>query len=208
MNRDEGVVEVVGRRIDTSTDRASPRAPNAAGHVVELAETGGDAAATGFRWEIFLLAGMPGADRLLATLPPQRTSSLPAEVTYFGGYEELAKLSAFANPDNLTFDAAGNLWIVTDGVQAGDTNNGCFVCPTEGAERGRVQQFMSGPIGAEICGCDFTDDGRTLFLTMQHPGAGGTVEAPISHWPDGGSAAPRPSLVAIYPLEAERKLGE
>ena len=84
LNRDEGIVDVVGRRIDTSTDRASPRAPNAAGHVVELAESGGDAAATGFRWEIFLLAGTPGADRLLATLPSQRTSSLAADVTYFG----------------------------------------------------------------------------------------------------------------------------
>jgi secreted PhoX family phosphatase len=52
-------------------------------------------------------------------------------------------------------------------------------------------------VGAEICGCELTADNRTLFLTIQHPGAGGTATTPVSHWPDGGNAAPRPSLIAI-----------
>jgi hypothetical protein len=56
---------------------------------------------------------------------------------------------------------------------------------------------MSGPLGAEICGCELSRDNRTLFLTVQHPGTGGTAAAPVSRWPDGGDAAPRPSLVAI-----------
>jgi hypothetical protein len=139
---------------------------------------------------------------------PPHGGSLTADVTYFGGYTDVPTLSAFANPDNLTFDDAGHLWIVTDGVQPGAHNNGCFVCPTEGTDRGQVRQFMSGPIGAEICGCEITADGRTLFLTIQHPGSGGSVAAQVSHWPDGGNAAPRPSLVAIQPADPARKLGE
>ena len=118
---------------------------------------------------------------------------LAPDATYFGGATDASELSAFANPDNLGFDSAGNLWIVTDGVQPGSNNNGCFVCPTDGPARGHVRQFMSGPLGAEICGCELTADNRTLFLTVQHPGTGGTATSPVSRWPDGGGAAPRPS---------------
>jgi len=54
----------------------------------------------------------------------------------------------------------------------------------------------------------FTDDERTLFLTVQHPGSGGTANDPISDWPDGPGNAPRPSLIAIEPEAEERKIGE
>ena len=118
-----------------------------------------------------------------------------------------SELSAFANPDNLGFDAAGNLWIVTDGNQPGDFNDGCFACPTDGPERGQVRQFMSGPVGAEVCGCEFTADGNALFLTLQHPGEAGSATNPQSHWPDGEDAAPRPSVVAIEPEARSRRFG-
>jgi len=190
------------------SDAANPRAPNPSGHILELIEDAGDAGAMRFRWEVFMLAGDPRAGGLLAALP--RTGDLPlaADVTYFAGFADPGKLSAFANPDNLGFDGDGNLWIVTDGTQPGDNNNGCFVCPTQGEWRGAVRQFMSGPVGAEVCGCTFTPDDRTLFLTVQHPGEGGSVEEPRSHWPDGGDAAPRSSLIAIHPEDAARKVGE
>jgi secreted PhoX family phosphatase len=207
LGRDEGVVEVGGRMLDTRTDRASPRAPNTAGHILELAEQGGDAAATSFRWEIFLLAGAPSTPQLVAALPPEHSGSLAAELTYFGGATDSDELSAFANPDNLGFDADGNLWIVTDGNQPGNFNDGCFACATDGSDRGRVRQFMSGPVGAEVCGCEFTQDGGTLFLTLEHPGEAGTATSPQSHWPDGGDAAPRPSVVAIEPEARGRKFG-
>jgi secreted PhoX family phosphatase len=64
LGRDGGPVEVGGRTLDTQTDRASPRAPNTAGHIIELIERGADAAATDFRWEIFLLAGAPNRQEL------------------------------------------------------------------------------------------------------------------------------------------------
>jgi hypothetical protein len=207
LNREQGVLQLGGREIDTGANAASPRAPNPAGHIVEIAEDGADPAANAFRWEIFLLAGAPGAAQLLTALPAEHVAALPADATYFGG-AIAGDLSAFANPDNLGFDAAGNLWIVTDGAQPGANNNGCFVCPTDGPDRGRVRQFMSGPVGAEVCGCEIAPDGRTLFLTLQHPGSGSSAETPSSHWPDGGTAAPRGSLVAITPLDRAKKLGD
>jgi secreted PhoX family phosphatase len=179
LGRDQGEALVAGRTLDTRTDAASPRAPNTFGHILELIERDADAAATVFRWEVFLLAGAPS--------PPDGAT--------------------FANPDNLGLDGDGNLWIVTDGNQPGGNNDGCFVCPTEGAERGHVRQFMSGPAGAEVSGCEFTADGRALFLTLQHPGEAGSATHPQSHWPDGGAAAPRPSVVAIEPESRGRKFG-
>ena len=197
-----------GREIDRGTDAANPRAPNRWGHILEIAENGADAAAETFRWEVFMLCGDPASGNLRATPPAADQAPADTDVTYFGGSTDADALSAFANPDNLNFDSAGNLWIVTDGTQPRENNNGCFVCPTEGDHRGDVRQFMSGPIGAEICGCEITADGRTLFLTVQHPGEGGSAVNPISNWPDGGNATPRPSLVAIAPTDPDIKLGE
>jgi secreted PhoX family phosphatase len=153
------------------------------------------------------LCGVPDARHLAAALPAEHADSLAADLTYYAGSTDAAGLSAFANPDNLGFDRDGNLWIVTDGSQPGNFNDGCFVCPTTGPERGRVRQFMSGPVGAEVCGWGVTADGGSGFLTLQHPGEAGSAENSQSHWPDGGDAAPRPSLVAIEPDERGRKFG-
>jgi hypothetical protein len=207
LDRGGGEAVVAGRRIATGAAGASPRAPNPSGHIVEIVEDAGDGGARAFRWEIFVLAGAATPERLLAALPAAGGPALPPEATYFAGARDAAGLSSFANPDNLGFDGAGNLWIVTDGAQPGGHTNGCFVCATTGEERGRVKQFMSGPRGAEICGCQITPDDRTLLLTVQHPGEGGTVAAPVSRWPDGGDAAPRPSLVAIQAAGRSRPLG-
>ena len=159
----------VGRNIDVGTNAANPRANNKTGHIIELTEHDGDAAATAFRWDLFLLAGDPVA---------------PAA-------------SPLAGPDNLGFDPSGRLWIVTDSDSVIGANDGCYVCPTAGADRGVPRQILSAPVGAEVCGCQFTPDGTTLFLSIQHPGDGSTLEAPSSHWPDGGDAPPRPSVIAV-----------
>ena len=107
-------------------------------------------------------------------------------------------------PDNLGIDPQGRLWIVTDADDGnGIPNNGCFVMETEGARRGHVKQLASGPNGCEISGCEFTPDGRTLFLAIQHPGEGGTLARPASHWPDGNGLPTRAGVVAV-----EREDGE
>ena len=204
-DRHGGEVQSAGRVINADPQGANPRMPNPWGHIVELTEAGADAAAAAFRWEIFLLAGDPARGRFLTTLAPDE-APLDADSTYFAGYPEADEISPFAAPDNLTFDRDGNLWISTDGDQPRGNNNGCYVCPTEGPGRGAVRQFMSGPVGCEISGCEIAPDGRTLLLGIQHPGEGGSVEAPSSHWPDGGGAAPRPSVVGICPEDPRRGL--
>ncbi len=114
--------------------------------------------------------------------------------------------SGFANPDNLAFDVKGNLWMTTD--MSGTSmhkdqfepfgNNGLFYIPLSGAEAGRAFQVASAPPGAELTGPCFAPDGRTLFLSVQHPGERAHLRPQItSHWPDGGDAAPAPSVVAI-----------
>jgi secreted PhoX family phosphatase len=150
------------------------------GHVIELSEAGDDAAAETFSWRIFIQAG-----------DPEDPS------TYFAGFpkEEVSPISA---PDNMTFDQAGNLWIGTDGQSRGIGVNDAFhAVATEGPQRGHLKQFLSVPVGAEACGPCFTPDQQTLFCAVQHPGDDGTLEEPVSDWPDRGGRPPRPSVVDI-----------
>jgi hypothetical protein len=188
-----------GREVEHRVDAANPRPANGFGHVLEMIEDDEDVASRTFRWNVFLLAGdpqSPDARYLLdaAELVPGR---LARGDTYFAGQPRRRELAPIGCPDNLGLDADGNLWIVTDGAQPRGDNNGAFAVPIEGPDRGLLRQFMSGPRGAEVCGCEFTPDGETLFLSVQHPGEGGTLERPVSDWPDGGGRPPRPSVVAI-----------
>ena len=119
----------------------------------------------------------------------------------------------FAAPDNLSFDPAGNLWVVTDisttrlNADVRYTtlqNNGMFFVPTSGPEAGVALQFASAPCEAELTGPSWTPDRQTLFLAIQHPGeAYGTRTAALapprgSNWPGGRvNDPPRPGVVSI-----------
>jgi len=166
------------------TDKANPRAKNEAGHIIEITETNNDYASTTFRWEMFIIAGLPSDP-----------------TTFFAGFDK-SKVSPIGAPDNVAFDNAGNLWIATDGAaRAIKYNDGLFAVPVQGPQRGNLQQFFSSVAGSEVCGPEFTPDNRTLFLAIQHPGEGGTFEKPISTWPD-RVGLPRPSVITIQAFDS------
>lgn len=160
---------------------ANPRAANRHGHVIEVTETGGDHASLTFRWEIFMLCGNP---------------AVPAdEPTYFAGFDK-TRVSAISSPDNITFDQRGNLWIATDGqINTFNRNDGIFAVPVEGADRGFVRQFLSGVPGGECASLALTPDDTTLFVSIQHPAEGSTIDSPTHRWPDGNE--PRPTVIAV-----------
>jgi secreted PhoX family phosphatase len=121
------------------------------GWLMRLEEESGPGAAAGFRWRIVASGGPP----------------------WQGGL-------GFANPDNLAFDAAGNLWMCTDrsfGASAFDLfgANSCWVLPERGAARGMALPFATGPAESELCGPCFDRPAAggmptSLFLAVQHPG--------------------------------------
>jgi secreted PhoX family phosphatase len=170
-------------------DGPNPRADNRWGHIIEATEANDDPSGTGFSWEIFILAG-------------ENTN----ESTYFAGYPR-EQVSSMGAPDNITSDAAGNLWIATDGQPSAiKANDGIYAVPTAGPQRGYLRQFMSGVLGAEMASLAFNADSTALFVSVQHPGEGGTLEAPVSSWPD-GNQPPRPSVVVAW-SETGKAIGE
>ncbi len=134
------------------------------GAVYRLVEEGDDPAAEAFTWGKFATAG---------------------EVAEGGG--------GFANADNLFFDPDANLWMVTDITTASQNfptrrnamdgtdpggkqfpgvfgNNAMFMLPTQGPDAGVPHLFATGPMECELTGPTFSEDGRTLIISVQHPG--------------------------------------
>ena len=168
-----------GTGTNPGTDTANPRANNRHGHIIEITEAKNDATATTFKWEISMLCGDP---------------TVATEGTYWAGWQ--GGVSPISSPDNITFDKAGNLWIATDGqINTFRKNDGVYVVPVEGTQRGYLRQFLSGVPGGEIASLALAPDDRTLFASIQHPGEGTTYDSPSSTFPDGGK--PRPAVVAV-----------
>lgn len=170
-------------------DEVNPKTVNRDGHVIEITEAGNDATATSFGWSILLVCGDPAV----------------SGSAYFAGFPA-DQVSPISCPDNLAFDAAGNLWISTDG-QPGTIgyNDGLFRVGLEGANRGRVDQFLAVPREAETCGPVIRDDERMVYVAVQHPGEDGSFADQHSYFPDyaavngnGMVAAPRPSVVQVW----------
>ncbi len=143
------------------------------GMILRFAEKDQDPAATEFQWDTFLAGG---------------------------------EATGFACPDNLAFDPNGGLWMTTDisdrklnkGEFQFHGNNSLFYIPLRGTSAGKAIRMAVAPIEAEFTGPCFSPDGRTLFLSVQHPGEGSTsMENLTSHWPEGGSSVPKSSVIAI-----------
>jgi hypothetical protein len=77
-------------------------------------------------------------------------------------------------------------------------NNSLFVIPRYGKNAGEVIRVASAPRDAELTGPWFSPDGKTLFLSVQHPGEQtADMSAPTSRWPFDKDGIPKPSVVAI-----------
>ncbi|MEN9275956.1 MAG: DUF839 domain-containing protein [Gloeomargarita sp. GMQP_bins_120] len=123
------------------------------GWIMALREKDGEPAALTFTWEMVAVGGEPA----------------------LGG-------AGFCNPDNLMVDPVGHLWMVTDiGTSRLNSpahipgsgrygNNSMWFIPTHGPQAGQAFLFGIGPMECELTGPCLSDDGRTLFLAVQHPG--------------------------------------
>ena len=140
-------------------DGPNPRADNEHGQVVELIPPGGggkdaDHAATEFGWEILLLAGDPKKDGSGVSYHPDTQAWI-------------------SSPDNMAFDPKGRLWLASDQGSNQRKNaipDGMFACDVSGDGRALLKFFYACPKDAEMCGPEFTPDGKTLFVAPQHPG--------------------------------------
>ena len=160
------------------TDAANPRTSNRHGHIVKFRETGDSPLATGFTWEIFLLAGDPGFAAAGATQVGNTVGD------------------TFSSPDGIRIDPQGRLWVQTDHSVPGSTGisgvsiedvvgqNAMFHVDTVTKQSKR---FLVGPVGCEITGIAYTPDLRTFFVNIQHP---------TGDWPIAGEP-PRSSTIVI-----------
>jgi len=158
---------------------------NVNGHIVRLAETGGESAATTFTWDIYLVGAQSDADTSTINV-----SALTAE-------------NDFSSPDGLWFDSRGVLWIQTDDGAYTDVTNCMMLAAIPGkvgdggpatvgaqatflgkkATVDTVRRFLVGVAGCEVTGVDMTPDYKTMFVNIQHPGESGNLTTFQSTWP-------------------------
>ena len=185
---------------------------NPNGHIIRFAEAGNHAAATSFRWDVYLFGARATADA--------------ANVNLSG----LTDANDFSSPDGLWFsEATGVLWIETDDGAYTDVTN-CMLLAAVPGEVGdggplavtssdgtttrtvqtwagkqpgedNLRRFLVGPKECEITGVAESPDGTALFVNIQHPGEDTrpdfTTSTFGSHWPDGGTARPRSATIVI-----------
>ena len=117
------------RRKADQVDAANPRAENAFGHIIEIAEDGGDFTATKGKWEVLLKCGDPSVAEVGASFSTATTAN---------GW--------FGMPDNCAIDSAGRLWVATDGQgpKATGRTDGLWAVDTEGEARGDLEAVLPG----------------------------------------------------------------
>lgn len=153
----------------------NPRAENRHGQIVRWWPADGNHAATGFAWDLYVMAGNP-------------TVHEDARA----GSANVHDGNLFSSPDGIQFDSVGRVWIQTDGKDsnagdyAGMGNNQMLVGDPAS---GRIERFLTGPKGCEVTGLTWSADKRAMFVGIQHP------DAPF---PDGEEHLPRSSVVVVW----------
>ena len=174
---------------------------NVNGHIVRIRETGDNAAAETFSWDIFLFGAQATADTGIDN------ANYQANVNLSG----LSALNDLSKPDGCWFSkASGILWIETDDNTYTDVTNAMLLAciPGQLGDGGPVtitnkangspansvttdkvvntvmgkkmtdvtfKRFLTGPLGAEITGVAESPDGKALFVNVQHPGENTTA---------------------------------
>ena len=155
----------------------NPREQNQYGQVVRWIPQNEDHAADSFNWNLFVLAGNPEVHK----------------EGLLSGSNNVHSGNMFNSPDGVHFDSQGKLWIQTDGKLsneddfAGMGNNQMLLA---NPVTGEIKRFMVGPKGAELTGFAHSEDKKTIFVGIQHPG-----ESTESHFPYGKVA--RSTVIAI-----------
>ena len=158
----------------------NPRAGNKYGQIVRWTPDGQDHTATGFKWDLFVMAGNPVVGSGLNK-----------------GSNNITPDNMFNSPDGIAFDSMGNLWIQTDGKYSnkadfeGMGNNQMLL---GNPETGEIKRFLVGPKECEVTGITWSTDKRNMFVGIQHPGEKNPEKC---HFPDGGNSVPRSSIIAI-----------
>ncbi|HEU4921723.1 MAG TPA: PhoX family phosphatase, partial [Burkholderiales bacterium] len=138
------------QRTAAQVNPANPRANNKFGHIIEIVPplVGGkpDHTVTECDWGFFILAGNP------------------ADPSHGARYANPVSANGWVcAPDNLAFDPKGRIWISTDGQDdAAGFNDSLYAATVSGPNRGATRCFFTSPVGSEVCGPEFTPDGRTL----------------------------------------------
>ncbi|QJR14036.1 PhoX family protein [Usitatibacter palustris] len=172
------------------------------GHIVRLAPSGGNHAATTFTWDIYLFAAQATADTAANNADYQANVNL-------SGLDDTNDMSSV---DGCWFSQAtpGLLWIQTDDGAYTDVTNCMMLAALPGnvgdggavtvankavpqgaggatvdvtvttrmgkkPEPTQLRRFLVGPKGCEITGIAETPDGRTIFVNIQHPGENTTA---------------------------------
>ena len=157
----------------------NPRKKNHYGQIVRWIPDAGQHDSVSFSWELFVLAGNP-----------KRYSGQEN-----AGSANINIDNMFHSPDGLHFDSLGGLWIQTDGNDSnkgkyeGMGNNQMLLANTT---TGEIKRFLVGPNEAEITGAAWSEDRKTMFVGIQHPGDNGN-----STFPGGEGTVPRSSIIAI-----------
>ena len=203
-------------RYYSDTKGASTNTGNVNGHIIRMKETGNDASATTFNWDIYLFGAQADADENI-------------------NISKLTDDNDFSSPDGLFFSQAskGLMWLQTDDGAYTDVTNCMMLAAIPGtyndgestqvvntavptnananqtvstfvgqeASATNLKRFLVGPKECEITGITETPDGKAIFVNIQHPGERTTdlvdTSSYGSHWPDGGTARPRSATIVI-----------